>query len=162
MDAPSFLVLVVAVAVVWGVATSSAELSVDSPCDASDYALQSARDMVCVSLVGHTSKWCGTVPANVSAHGDWPNQAVYLMEVLNTLASSSTCLNTSVAKDTVSWLDGALAEPSVGGSFMWTYLVFQVQYYDMPRHAGDRIESPWTLGMKCWGTRIGCCTYHCV
>lgn len=33
---------------------------------------------------------------------------------------------------------------------MWTYLVFQVQYYDMPRKEGDRIESPGTLGRKCW------------
>ena len=28
--------------------------------------------------------------------------------------------------------------------------MFQPQYYDMPRKQGDRIESPWTLGMKCW------------
>eukprot|EP00041_Stephanoeca_diplocostata_P013549 m.237689 g.237689 ORF g.237689 m.237689 type:complete len:124 (+) comp19377_c1_seq10:399-770(+) len=33
---------------------------------------------------------------------------------------------------------------------MWTYLVFQVQYYDMPRKPGNRIESPATLGRKCW------------
>lgn len=33
---------------------------------------------------------------------------------------------------------------------MWTYMVFQVQYYDMPCNDGDRIESPGTLGRKCW------------
>ena len=27
---------------------------------------------------------------------------------------------------------------------------FQVQYYDMPRLPGSRIESPDTLGRKCW------------
>jgi hypothetical protein len=29
-------------------------------------------------------------------------------------------------------------------------VVFQVQYYDMPRLPGARIESPATLGRKCW------------
>ena len=31
-----------------------------------------------------------------------------------------------------------------------TWVQFQVQYYDMPRKPGDRIESPATLGRKCW------------
>ena len=33
---------------------------------------------------------------------------------------------------------------------MWTWDVFQVQYYDQPRKTGDRIETPATLGRKCW------------
>ena len=33
---------------------------------------------------------------------------------------------------------------------MWNYREFQVQYYDMPRKPGSRIESPDTLGRKCW------------
>lgn len=35
-------------------------------------------------------------------------------------------------------------------NFMGTYLIFQVQYYDMPRKPGARIEAPDTLGRKCW------------
>eukprot|EP00037_Helgoeca_nana_P011210 m.100519 g.100519 ORF g.100519 m.100519 type:complete len:182 (-) comp20677_c0_seq2:117-662(-) len=39
---------------------------------------------------------------------------------------------------------------TVSGSFMNTWIVFQVQYYDMPRLPGNRIESASTLGRKCW------------
>ena len=61
-----------------------------------------------------------------------------------------TCYDTEYAIDTANWLDGEISDPAVGGSFMWTYLDFQVQYYDMPRNEGERIESPATLGRKCW------------
>ena len=35
-------------------------------------------------------------------------------------------------------------------SWGWAWTVFQVQYYDMPRKPGVRIEAPDTLGRKCW------------
>ena len=40
----------------------------------------------------------------------------------------------------------------VSNSTPWwnTWFVFQPQYYDMPRVPGTRIESPATLGRKCW------------
>ena len=34
--------------------------------------------------------------------------------------------------------------------FLYTWDIFQVQYYDMPRLPNVRIESPATLGRKCW------------
>jgi hypothetical protein len=120
-------------------------------CQTSDATLLKLKYIVCESLAGHNSSWCGEVPNNVSTHHDWPSQAVYVMDVLQALTTTPTaCLNTTTARDVVMWLDGPMANQSIGGTFMWTYLVFQVQYYDMPRKPYTRIESPWTLGMKCW------------
>jgi hypothetical protein len=56
-------------------------------------------------------------------------------------------LNTSEASSTVAMLN--VVDPA--RSPWWTtWLQFQVQYYDMPRRPGARIESPATLGRKCW------------
>ncbi len=93
--------------------------------------------------------WC-PYPSNVTAAEDWPNQAVYLNQLLLALASPATCLGTATARATVAWLNGSQADPAVSGAFMNTWVVFQAQYYDMPRHPGDRIEAPDTLGRKCW------------
>lgn len=84
------------------------------------------------------------------ASKDWPSQAVYMKELLDLILDPSTCLDTAYANDTAEWLAGEISDPDVSGSYMWTYLVFQVQYYDMPREEGTRIESPGTLGRKCW------------
>ncbi len=92
--------------------------------------------------------WC-LYPANTSAQEDWPNQAVYFNNLLLALASNATCLGTAVARDTVAWLDGQ-ADPALAGAFVNTWVVFQAQYYSMPRPPGDRIEAPDTLGRKCW------------
>ena len=55
----------------------------------------------------------------------------------------------AVAQETLAWLDAnqttASGDPS---SFGWTWSIFQVQYYDMPRKSGVRIEAPDTLGRK--------------
>lgn len=93
--------------------------------------------------------WC-IYPPNTTAEEDWPNQAVYFNNVLLALASNSTCLGTAVARDTVSWLTTSQADPAVAGAFLNTWVVFQAQYYSMPRRPGDRIEAPDTLGRKCW------------
>ena len=60
-------------------------------------------------------------------------------------------LNTTFARETISWLNNEMSSQSTGGNWMNTlmWMVFQVQYYDMPRKPGTRIESPDTLG-KCW------------
>jgi hypothetical protein len=118
-------------------------------CSASDASLRLKRETVCASLVGPTTPWC-TYPPNVTASGDWPNQAVYMHAVVAALADPATCLNTSYAADTVDWLNGTQADPTVSGAFMNTWVVFQAQYYDMPRQPGSRIEAPDTLGRKCW------------
>ena len=84
---------------------------------------------------------------NVTAETDWPNQAIYYFSLLDAVSNPSTCLNTSVARSIISFLDVTDINISM---WWWTWIVFQVQYYDMPRKEGDRIESPATLGRKCW------------
>ena len=119
-------------------------------CAASDANLLHWRQMLCSSLTQGNTSWCGTYREN-GASTDWPSQANYQNQILAGLTSAATCLNTSVARDTVSWLDTMqTATAATTGDFFWTWLVFQVQYYDMPRKAGDRIEAPDTLGRKCW------------
>jgi hypothetical protein len=118
-------------------------------CASSDANLQQKRETVCASLVGPTTPWC-LYPPNVTAAEDWPNQAVYMHELIAALADPSTCLNTSYAADTVAWLNSSQADANVNGAFTNTWVVFQAQYYDMPRKPGDRIEAPDTLGRKCW------------
>ena len=108
-----------------------------SSCDESDERLAHARGMICGSLVGTPGPdWC--LNDNPHAQKDWPTQAVYMKDLLDLLVDSDTCLDTAYAADTANWLDGEISDPDVSGSYMWTYLVFQVQYYDMPRNEGDR------------------------
>lgn len=114
--------------------------SVDDQCLMSDAKLIHLKDVICESL------GCETV-FNVTAQKDWPNQAIYMKNLLRALINPDTCLDTPVAKAVVAWLEITDAEKSL---WWWTWEVFQVQYYDMPRNEGDRIESPATLGRKCW------------
>jgi hypothetical protein len=122
----------------------------NSSCEASDQVLLHWRKMLCNSLVQGWTPYCQDDWQNVTASKDWPNQAVYMQNILTTLASPSTCLNTSYAGETTTWLDGQMANLTTTGNFMWTWQVFQVQYYDTPRKPGTRIEAPDTLGRKCW------------
>jgi hypothetical protein len=121
-----------------------------SDCTASDATLLKQRKLICNSLVQGFTPFCQNDWENVTASKDWPGQAIYMRNLLTTLASPTTCLNTSYAGDTARWLNESMANSSESGNFMWTWLVFQVQYYDMPRKPGDRIEAPDTLGRKCW------------
>jgi hypothetical protein len=121
----------------------------DNNCLLSDINLKLKRDTICASLVGPSTPWC-LYSQNITAEQDWPNQAVYVHNLINTIESPNTCLNTSYASDSISWLETFQSNITLGGSFMQTWVVFQVQYYDMPRKAGDRIEAPDTLGRKCW------------
>merc|ERR1719468_1297584 len=116
-------------------------------CDASDQDLLLKRSKVCRSGV---SSGCGPETLNVSADKDWPTQAVYMHDVLASIADPDTCLDTAFAQDTLSWLNSSQLNLEDGSSFMNTWDVFQVQYYDMPRLPGTRIEAPDTLGRKCW------------
>eukprot|EP00051_Salpingoeca_urceolata_P007101 m.94238 g.94238 ORF g.94238 m.94238 type:complete len:358 (-) comp15115_c3_seq4:277-1350(-) len=123
-------------------------------CSDSDAHIVRARDLVCSSLVGNGDPRCGPVPSDTKAAHDWPSQVVYMGGLLGELVAPNTCLNTTVAAQTAALVNGWLSDmsgtASGNASFMHTYLVFQVQYYDMPRKPGVRIESPWTLGLKCW------------
>ena len=80
------------------------------------------RETVCASLVSPTTPWC-EFTSNITASEDWPNQAVYMHEVIEALESPTTCLNTSYAIDTVSWLNTSQANASINGGFMNTYVV---------------------------------------
>lgn len=74
-------------------------------------------------------------------------QVIYMKNLLDAVAAPSTCLNTSYSHDLVGWLNVTNTTTSAWWN---TWMVFQVQYYDMPRQPGARIESPATLGRKCW------------
>ena len=114
-------------------------------CAASDEAMLGLKRLVCSSFAE------SSCAGGTTAKGDWPNQAVYIKSLVASLAEPATCLNTSFAADTIAWLNTVQGDASApGGGFMWTWDVFQTQYYDMPRKAGDRVESPDTLGRKCW------------
>lgn len=119
-------------------------------CSDSDAKLLHGRKMLCNSLVQDQTWWCGDDWQNVSASKDWPNQAVYMVDILKTLIAPDTCINTSYALNTMRFINRSQTDASISGTFMWTWLDFQVQYYDMPRKPGTRIESPDTLGRKCW------------
>ena len=123
------------------------EQSTNLNCAASDATLTELRNIVCVSFA--MGECCGEpVPHNVTAAGDWPNQAIYMDNLLQALVNTEVaCLDTAVSRSTVEWL----SDTSSATSVWWnTWMVFQVQYYDMPRKPGARIESPATLGRKCW------------
>ena len=121
-------------------------------CAASDRNLLVRSHALCSSLTHVDTPWCGTLWSNVTAKHDWPNQAIYMLDLVRALYANDTCLTTARAQATVQWLESPqMVDPNLGPhNFMWTYLVFQPQYYDMPRKSGERIESPDTLGRKCW------------
>lgn len=144
------LMLAVLVCAALCVSTKGNKFSAKNDCDESDKRLSEARGYVCASLVDPDTPWCLSSSSEADADHDWPNQAVYMKNLLDLFVDPTTCLDTDYAADTANWLDGEISDPNVGGSYMWTYMVFQVQYYDMPRKEGDRIESAGTLGRKCW------------
>ena len=126
-------------------------------CADSDADIRSLRNKLCFSFGSQNKACCGGAcdgHAGVTAHGqDWPSQAEDMVTLLRKLGSDGTCVNTTVAKSAVAWLDTmqTSTDPATSeGGFMWNFRVFQVQYYDMPRKPGSRIESPSTLGRKCW------------
>ena len=110
-------------------------------CAVSDNNILRQRNILCSSL--------GGIPGckQVKAEGDWPNQVIYMNNLLSALAKAPPCLNTSVAKETVAWLN--VTDPKKS-SWWYTWVVFQVQYYDMPHKEGARVETAATLGRKCW------------
>lgn len=141
--------LIVGLAIATAAASACSDPKPVASCAASDDTLRSQRSTICSSYSDVGKACCGFNCSAVSAKGDWPNQAVYVTRLLQTLTAPGTCLNTTFARATVAWLNssGAEADP---GTFFNTWTVFQVQYYDMPRKPGSRIEAPDTLGRKCW------------
>ena len=85
----------------------------------------------------------------MTAAHDWPTQSVYMKIILEAVVDPSTCLGTEIAQNLVAWLNIVSTDPGES-MWWWNWYVFQPQYYAMPRSAGDRVESPATLGRKCW------------
>ena len=107
---------------------SVAPLKADD-CGASDANLLFRRQRICASLTQQHTAWCGDSWKNVSkevAREDWPSQATYMHDMLAALASPATCLNTSYARETVAWMNTDMANQTLSGSLMWTWLTFQV------------------------------------
>ncbi len=121
-------------------------------CSAADAQLKDKRAFICDSLAQGQTWWCGNDwQREPKAAKDWPSQVVYLHSLLDTMVGTPPeCFNTSYFANTVSWLNYAIMAPNVSGNFGYTWDVFQAQYYDTPRKPGNRIESPDTLGRKCW------------
>ena len=113
-------------------------------CSMSDTNLQKLQRTYCASF---SDAACS---GGDKAEQDWPNQVVYMRELLSALAAPSTCLNTTIAASMASWLATNQCNMSDWHSWYNTWDIFQVQYFDMPRKAGVRIESADTLGRKCW------------
>jgi hypothetical protein len=124
----------------------------NSSCLLYDTALSRQRAYICDSLVQTNTWWCGKDWQNATkASKDWPSQVVYLQDLINNLQTIPTnCKTTKYYKDTIQWLNYSLMDPTISGNFGYTWDVFQVQYYDTPRLPNTRIESPDTLGRKCW------------
>jgi hypothetical protein len=138
-----------AVGLCWAAAAAAAAAAAPD-CRASDAAVTAARDAVCASLVPASTPWCG-YPDGTRSAGDWPSQSVYMNAALAALAAAPAgCLATPAASGVLSWLDASQATAALNGSFAWTWQVFQPQYFEMPRAAGERVEAPDTLGRKCW------------
>lgn len=119
-------------------------------CRASDANLLKLRTVLCSAIVQTKTEFCGTSWKNVTAPHDWPGQVVCVTNLLNAMATPTTCLNTTYARDTVAWFNKDQANATLSGSIMNTWMVFQRQYFNMPRAPGQRIESADTLGRKCW------------
>lgn len=115
----------------------------DDDCQASDEYLYKQNNIMRCSIAPPPGVDC----KEYDAQGDWPNQVIYMNNLLNTLIDPKTCLNTTLAKNAIEYLD--TTNTSIN-QWWYTWYVFQVQYYDMPRKPGARIESPATLGRKCW------------
>lgn len=114
-------------------------------CNRSDANLLALHELFCASM---GPAWqCPT--GNYTAARDWPTQSVYMKNILAAVIDPSTCLDTSVATGIVEWLNTFSTDPQLS-MWWWNWYVFQPQYYDMPRKQGARIESPATLGRKCW------------
>lgn len=118
-------------------------------CTEFDQHLEIQKETICSSLVQSPTDWCGDSFINISSERDFPMQSKYFVTLLETILSNGQCLNTSVGTAVVKWLNGPMANVSLSGSFLWTYH-WQLGYFAMPRPHNDRIESPYTLGMKCW------------
>ena len=113
-------------------------------CAKSDAKLREQKIKVCASLIQTSTPWCGQPSGK--AHRDWPSQAVYLVDLLQTLLSPQTCLHTNEARGIVAWLNETQVDISIQGNFAYTWQVFQRQYYDMPRKASTS-PKPLTLAL---------------
>jgi hypothetical protein len=114
-------------------------------CIRSDANLVALHELFCASM---GPAWQCPI-GNFTAARDWPTQAVYMKNILAAVVDPATCLNSTVATGIIEWLNTFSTDPEFS-MWWWNWYIFQPQYYDMPRKQGARIESPATLGRKCW------------
>jgi hypothetical protein len=114
-------------------------------CARSDANILALHELYCASM---GPSWRCPL-GNYTAARDWPSQAVYMNNILVAVVDPSTCLDTAIASGIVEWLNNFSTDPQ-WSMWWWNWYIFQPQYYDMPRKQGARIESPATLGRKCW------------
>jgi hypothetical protein len=121
-------------------------------CDSFFSTIQQQIGVVCSSLSGKVDACCpanfGPYNANGVAH-DWPMQASYMVNLLDTLAQlPPSCQTDSRLAAVFNYLNtNANSSYSCSWSNCWT--VFQFDYYILPRPPGSkRVESPTTLGYK--------------
>ena len=73
-------------------------------CAASDRKLLLLSHVLCSSLTQMDTAWCGSYWSNVTAKRDWPNQAIYMLDLVRALYANDTCLTTARAQTIVTQL----------------------------------------------------------
>lgn len=124
-------------------------------CAATDQQLATQIGISCSSFGGPTANSiccpAGMWPNRPSwAKHDWPMQSRYFANVLQTLASlPAGCRATPTVLQALSWLNVNAGSDTC--SVNWSWASFQFQYYILPRPSpSERVESPFTLGEKCF------------
>lgn len=107
-----------------------AAAAADTDCTASDNAIRDKRAWLCDSLAAADTWWCGSVWAlEPKADKDWPNQAVYMQNLLTTLSGTDpACTSSAYYADTIDFLNYNVMAPEISGNFGWTWDVFQVRF----------------------------------
>ena len=124
-----------------------AAVAIASNCTSSLVQVKVAHDLACNSLDAGSDvyPWC-RAPVDHNAKGDFPHLVLYMGGVVEALTSVPDDCDT---KGYVHWLNYWMANSSVAGTWANELLVFQPGYFAMPIHR-IRVETPWTLGLKCW------------
>ena len=86
----------------------------------SDARLLLLRQTLCSSIGGFVG--C-QLPHNLTAEGDWPNQAVYMRDLLAAVVAPDTCLNTSQAAETIAFLNAVRLPVLYNQSFVHLFLL---------------------------------------
>ena len=120
--------LVVLLLLILCVVAATVAVAADTDCTASDNAIRDKRAWLCDSLAATDTWWCGSDWAlEPKSDKDWPNQAVYMQDLLTTLSRTDpACTSSEFYSNTVNFLNYNVMAPEITGNFGWTWDVFQV------------------------------------